>query len=91
MMEPAHTIIHLCGGFRSVSEMVGRSEVRVRRWTYSKERGGTDGFIPSEMATLLLQEAQARGIALTPAHFFPANPVEPDTALPDTAAAEDAA
>jgi hypothetical protein len=86
MMEPANTIIAICGGFQAVAEMTGRSEVRVRRWTYSKEKGGTDGLIPSDMAKLLLSEARARGIALTPEHFFPEDAAHSDD-LSDGAAA----
>lgn len=71
-MEPASTIIDICGGFKVVSEMTGRDETRVRRWTYSKERGGTGGLIPSECQTRLMEEARRRGLPLTPNHFFPA-------------------
>lgn len=70
-MEPALTIIELCGGFKAVAEMTGRDESRVRRWTYSKERGGTDGLIPSDMAKIIMREARRRKLPLQPAHFFP--------------------
>lgn len=71
MMEPAKTIIDICGGFKAVAEMTGRDETRVRRWTYAKCKGGTNGLIPSEMASLLMREARAKGIPLKPCHFFP--------------------
>lgn len=71
MMEPAHTIIQICGGFSAVAEMTARSEVRVRRWTYPRARGGTDGLIPSDVQVRLLTEARKRGIDLRPEHFFP--------------------
>lgn len=70
MMEPAHTVIAICGGFSAVAEMTERSEIRVRRWTYPKERGGTDGLIPSDCQQRLMEEATARGIDLRPEHFF---------------------
>lgn len=69
-MEPASSIIKLCGGFKVVANMVNRSEIRVRRWTYPKSRGGTDGLIPSDVQQDLLNNAQAAGIALKPEHFF---------------------
>ncbi len=69
-MEPANSIINLCGGFSAVAEMVARSEIRVRRWTYPKERGGTDGLIPSDCQQVLLSAARERGIDLRPDHFF---------------------
>jgi hypothetical protein len=69
-MEPAQTIITICGGFAAVAEMVERSEIRVRRWTYPKDRGGTDGLIPSDCQGRLLAAARSRGIDLRPEHFF---------------------
>ncbi|TQS72742.1 hypothetical protein ERN12_02830 [Rhodobacteraceae bacterium] len=71
MMEPACTVIKICGGIAAVAAMVSRSEVRVRRWSYPKERGGSGGFIPAELQIMLLREANARGVDLRPEHFFP--------------------
>lgn len=70
-MEPASTIIEVCGGFRAVAEITGRDETRVRRWTYAKEKGGSGGLIPSECQQVLMEEARRRGLPLTPEHFFP--------------------
>jgi hypothetical protein len=50
--------------------MTGRSGVRVRRWTYPKERGGTGGLIPAECQQAILTQARLRLLPLTPAHFF---------------------
>ena len=72
IMEPANTIIELCGGFKAVSAITGRDETRVRRWTYSKERGGSGGLIPSDMQQVLMRAARAKGLPLAPEHFFPA-------------------
>lgn len=69
-MEPARTIIEICGGFDVVAEMAGRSGVRVRRWTYPKERGGTGGLIPAECQQAILTQARLRSLPLRPAHFF---------------------
>jgi hypothetical protein len=70
MMEPAQTVINKCGGFAAAAEMAERSEVRVRRWTYSKDKGGTGGLIPAESQVRLLAAAKARGLDLRPEHFF---------------------
>lgn len=70
-MEPASTIINICGGFEAVARMTGRSEVRVRRWTYPKSRGGSDGLIPADISQRLMAEARRAGIDLRPEHFFP--------------------
>lgn len=73
-MEPATSIINLCGGISNVASMTGRSELRVRRWTYPRARGGTDGLIPTDCQQSLLDEARARGIDLRPEHFFQSVP-----------------
>lgn len=86
-MEPALTIIEICGGISKVAEMTGRSEIRVRRWTYPKARGGTDGLIPSDCAKALMEEAPKRGIALRPEHFFPAILPEQSRSSPEEDAA----
>ena len=70
-MEPAASIIEKCGGFAQVAKIVGRDETRVRRWTYSKSKGGTGGLIPSDSAHRLMNEARKRGLPLTPDDFFP--------------------
>lgn len=70
MMDPAATILAICGGAREVAAMTGRDYSRVVRWTYSKARGGTDGRIPTDVQQTLLDAARARGIDLRPDHFF---------------------
>lgn len=69
-MEPANTILAICGGIAPVAAITGRSQLRVRRWTYPRVRGGTDGLIPTDCQQLLLDGARARGIDLRPEHFF---------------------
>lgn len=49
--------------------MVGRSENRIRRWTYPKDRGGTGGLIPTNLQGELIDAAQRRGINLQPEHL----------------------
>lgn len=70
MLEPAHTVITICGGYAETARMSGRSEVRVRRWEYPKEKGGTGGLIPSDCQQTLLDAARAEGKDLRPEHFF---------------------
>lgn len=70
-MEPAQTIIKLCGGPKEVAAMTGRDVTRVHRWTYPKDKGGTGGLIPTDVQERLLEEAHKRGVGLTPSHFFP--------------------
>lgn len=77
MLEPARTVIEICGGFRAVADMTGRNETRVRRWAYPRERGGTGGLIPAEAQHLLMAEARRQGIDLRPEHFFVGLDTEP--------------
>lgn len=70
MLTPAAKVIEICGGFKAVARMTGRSEVRVRRWTYPKDRGGTGGLIPAEVQPVLLRAARDAGLPLEPTHFF---------------------
>lgn len=70
-MEPAKSIIELCGGFAAVADMTGRNIAQVYRWTYAKEKGGTGGLIPADVQLKLMEAARAKGIPLTPEHFFP--------------------
>lgn len=66
----AQSIVEKCGGHQAVAEMTGASVSRVFRWTYPKDRGGTDGIIPARHQRTLLNEATKRGIDLRPEDFF---------------------
>lgn len=70
MLEPAKTVIEICGGFDVVALAVGRHETRVRRWTYEKSKGGTGGLIPADMADKLYSWAVANKLPLRAEHFF---------------------
>jgi hypothetical protein len=74
MLEPAKTIIEICGGIQSVAEVTNRSAVRVRRWGYPVDRGGSGGLIPAEVQQVLMRAARERGWPLKPDHFFPLVP-----------------
>ncbi len=70
-MEPAQTIIAICGGLDAVAKITGRNAANVRRWTYGKhQRGGTGGVIPFKAQKILLAAARERGLPLTAEHFF---------------------
>lgn len=85
MLEPAHTVITICGGYAETARMSGRSEVRVRRWEYPKEKGGTGGLIPSDCQQTLLDAARAENKPLKPQHFFVDRPSDsPAESGPDT-------
>lgn len=70
-LQPAKGIIEKFGGPEKVAAVTGKHVSRVYRWMYPKVRGGSDGFIPQAVAATLLAHAEAEGIDLTPADFFP--------------------
>jgi hypothetical protein len=70
MTTAAENVIAKCGGHQAVADMLGVDISRVYRFTYPKERGGTDGHIPSKHQGRLLEEARKRGLKLRPADFF---------------------
>lgn len=70
MLEPAKTVIEICGGTRATAQMAGRHISNVIRWGYAKERRGSGGRIPSDVQPVLLAEARKRGISLRAEHFF---------------------
>ena len=70
MSNVAAHVIEKCGGHRAVADMAGVDVTRVYRWTYSRDRGGTGGIIPTKHHQQLLRVARERGVDLEPADFF---------------------
>jgi hypothetical protein len=68
-MEPASTVIRLCGGPNAVSKVVGVHRTRVWNWTVERERGGTGGLIPQKHHAKILAFAMDNKIPLGPEHF----------------------
>lgn len=69
-MNIARNIIDKCGGAARVAQLVGIDKSNVHRWTYPKERGGSDGLIPAIHQQKLLAAAKIEGIDLSPDDFF---------------------
>lgn len=69
-MEPAASIIAICGGVVVVSEWTGLNRSSVLRWTHPKERGGTGGIVPAKHQAEILRRAKAAGLRLFPSDFF---------------------
>lgn len=70
MSNAATNVILKCGGPQAVSAMAGVDVSNVHRWTYPKERGGTDGVVPAKHQQTLLKKAREAGIELSPDDFF---------------------
>ena len=69
-MNAAENVISKCGGIKKVREWLGVNLSTVYRFTYPRERSGTDGIIPAHHQVVLLRKAQEHGIDLGPADFF---------------------
>lgn len=70
-MNIAEQVIEKCGGVANTARLVGRSESWVYRWTYPKDKGGTNGRIPQEAQLKLLEAAQRGECEVAPTDFFP--------------------
>ncbi len=66
-------VIEKFGGYSAVAEILDINVSRVYRWTYSPDKGGTGGTIPQKHQIPLMAAAKERGIALSPADFFPSD------------------
>lgn len=62
ILEPARTIIRRLGGPDAVARLTGRHVTRVRRWTYPREKNGSDGLIPTSEALKLIKLAPDHGV-----------------------------
>lgn len=86
-MEPATRIIRAIGGAQIVADALGVAPVTVYRWTYPRERGGTDGHIPRRYHDRLIEFAGSRSILLHPIHFVDFVTGSPPVQLPAPATA----
>lgn len=71
-MNPASNIVSKLGGVPAVASALGVPNSTVLRWTYSKEKGGTGGVIPTKRQRQILNLAKERDVTVTPADFFEA-------------------
>jgi hypothetical protein len=70
-MEPASSIIRALGGPSKVAEIAGVHRTRVHSWTRPRAKQGTGGVIPHWHVGKLLEYAEAKKLALSPADFAP--------------------
>ena len=72
MSNVAEALIRKCGGHAAVAEICGVHVTRVYRWTYGRDKGGSDGCVPTRHQAQLLKGARERGVDLRPEDFFEA-------------------
>lgn len=69
-LNPARKIISRLGGEKAVASVLGLNESGVYRWSYPRERGGTEGRIPARHIQRLLTHAKEVGEPLLLEEFF---------------------
>lgn len=67
--QAAHIVDRV--GLTTVQRLTGRSANRIRRWRLPRDRGGSDGLIPTDCLYAIAQAAERGEVNLTPADFFP--------------------
>ncbi len=70
-LQPAHGIIGNLGGASKVAAALDVSYSQVRKWTWSKARGGTGGIIPQRHHVPILDLARRLDVPMTAADFLP--------------------
>ena len=70
IQNPAQVVIDKCGGHAVVAEITGRALSAVYKWTYPRERQGSNGLIPAEAQAMLMAAAQRGEVDLEPSDFF---------------------
>lgn len=70
-MEPALHIIAMFGGAEAVAEITGVTNDAVYRWTYPRDKRGSDGFIPAKHHMTLVDAAKKKKLPLRLESFYP--------------------
>ena len=76
--DPAYSVIRkfapdgarLAKGIDQVAEITGVSRVQVYRWMRPREKGGTEGLIPSQHLKAMFEYAKDKRLPVRPADFF---------------------
>lgn len=71
MFKQAEKIIEKFGGPAKAAAAMECDVSSVYKWTYPKEKGGTDGLIPSSSMAAVLKAAEVLGIELSPQDLDP--------------------
>ena len=66
----AESVIKKCGGAAVVASWLGITPKSVHCWKYPREKGGSDGFIPSKYQGEILLYAKENGVLLEPEDFI---------------------
>jgi hypothetical protein len=76
-LNPAYSLIlkfadggELSKGIDRIAKVTGTNRVSVKRWMRPKEKGGTEGLIPTRQQRKLLEYAQRASLPIEPRDFF---------------------
>jgi|GEM_PF-2446174 len=64
-LDPAHKIVRMLGGRRSVGRALELNSSSVSRWCTATKEGGTGGRIPQKHWRALITIASEKGLILT--------------------------
>lgn len=64
-LDPAHKIVRMLGGCRSVGRALELNSSTVSRWCTATKEGGTGGRIPQKHWRALIEVANTKGLVLT--------------------------
>jgi len=68
---PGHRVIAQVGGVHAAAALAGGSSKSVYRWLQPVDKGGGGGLIPVPAQRRMVENAQARGLALGFGDFAP--------------------
>lgn len=71
MYSQAQRIIRKFGGARRLARLLEFEASRVYKWTYPRERGGTDGLIPPPVVPRIQTLAELEKVTLTDSDWAP--------------------
>jgi hypothetical protein len=71
MYQQSSRIIDKFGGARRLAKLLGFEPSRVYKWTYPKEKGGTDGLVPAACIRAIQSLAELEGVVLTESDWAP--------------------
>lgn len=71
MYQQASRIIRKFGGARRLARLLGYEASRVYKWTYSREKGGTNGLVPAAVVPKIQALADLEKVHLTDSDWAP--------------------
>jgi len=71
MYQQAKRIIRKFGGARRLAKLLGYEPSRVYKWTYPRDKGGTDGLVPAAVVPKIQALADLEKVSLSDSDWAP--------------------